>query len=999
MQKMDSPPQSSSGPVCPSSSLDLQRFLSSRHGAPTASPILRASSSRTAPLSVATARAGTARTGLGSNRSARARDNGRASTGRTNTPRTSTARTGTARTATARTRAQTARCEDAYVVAIIDNAVREVGLCAHDLNGFVVELRQFTDSNMYTTLIKVLCVLSPVEILLSTSSIGGLLVQAIQNSPHISHVKLTYVGRAFFNETYGDLAVEKLSNQQCPHLARLGSALYLSLACCGALLKYIEHVEDRLFAPASLHIHFKPNDDTMFFDMSALEGLEVIENVNAAVGLSEPHQSSCLLRVMDRTVTRAGKRFLRRAVLEPSADLGTISIRQDAVEELINSGVMFQSFNAALRKFPDLEKAMAILMSRENARLRSMGTAYEPEPQLSDYNQSEAELVPEPEESVFVQGGPPSPVLIRTVLNIKASLEAVTELLGIVEDFEAPLLRRIAQSMRNPALMKLREEIEDVIDPDISLAKNHERMRINGALAVKHGRNGYLDIHRKTMGENIEDMEILVDEARKKHGLHQLELTLHMKRGYHFTIPNKTLKARSVPSEFILISSGKKLHHFTSPQMERLNVLYKYSMNEIWRTSELELGNLVTRVFQPQVLTAIHRLCDCIAILDCLGSFVTYSTEHGEYIERPTMGEDGPIDLKDAYHPISLSNALRHGNARCTSIVTRKPVPNDVFLDETNAVHIISGRNQAGKSFFLKTVGLIVIMAHTGCWVPAKPANIRILKRIATRFETGYDISRRQSSFSKEMQDIAAVFDSVNYSHRNVEKALQAQEFQSRGISDAKAKGGRSFPNTLIIIDELCRYTSTVDGFSIAYAVLEELAAIPNALTLCTTHFHGLGALAHVNPVVSNFHLVAECTGASKPNSDELEEEVVGNVKYKYKVSAGVVPENSYGMETARLAGFPEEVLQRSEILKKIVPSQHVSTMSSVLKNILVVDHVEKNLLRKSIQTVSIARRISDIKRSAVNSSDQRRLLAEYQEELLERAKRNRVAKKLNQGS
>ncbi|KAI0567379.1 DNA mismatch repair protein MutS MSH4 [Gracilaria domingensis] len=967
-------PQSSEGSAPRSPPFDLERFLPSRSRTTRASPVLRKSTARVDPLRIATARTNTARTGTarrgisrirtGRNRSARTRD---------------TNRTTSTRTGTARTRTQTARREDTYVVAIIDNTVREVGLCAYDLNGFVVELRQFTDSNLYTTLIKMLCILSPVEILLSTSSMGGLLVQAIQNSPHVSHIKLTYIGRAFFNETYGDLAVEKLSSQKCPHLSRLGSALYLSLACCGALLKYIEHVEDRVFAPSSLRIHFKPNDDTLFIDISALEGLEVIENVNAVAVISELPQNICLLRMMDQTITRAGKRFLRRAVLEPCGDMGTISVRQDVVEELINTETVYHSIIAALRRFPDLERAMAILMSRENARLRSLGTVYEPELRLSDGSDIEAEPAPEQEESAFVQTGPPSPVLIRTILDIKAALEAVTELLGVTEGLEAPLLRGIAGSMRSPALAELREEIDDIIDPDVFPSKDHERMRMNGALGVKHGRNvslllatliGYLDIHRKIMGENIEDMENLADELRKKHGLHKLELTLHLRTGYHFVIPKKSLGERSLPEEFILINSGKKLHHFTSQHMQRLNVLYKNSMDEIWRRSELELGILVSKIFQPSTLTAIHRLCDCIAILDCLSSFVTYSMECGVHNERPTMTENGPIDLREAYHPVSLRYA------------SKKPVPNDAFLDETSALYIISGRNMAGKTFYIKTVGLIVIMAHTGCWVPAKHASIRILKRIATRFETGYDITRNQSSFSKEMQDVAAIFDS-RFSHRDPEKALQALSFMSHS-SGPQAKG---------------RYTSTVDGFSIAYAVLEELAAIPNTLTLCTTHFLGLGALAHVNPVVRTSHLVTERSdeGAQEEGNDPGA--VVDNLNYTYKVSTGALPETSYGMETARFAGIPESLLRRCEELKQITPSRRISTVDGVLDGILALDKNDKNLLRKSIQTVSIASRIREIQRYSANVEQEKKLLAAYQKELLEKGKKNRAAKKERQKS
>lgn len=339
---------------------------------------------------------------------------------RTGTGRTTTARTSTARTTTGRPRTQTARCDDAYVVAVIDNPAREVGLCAYDLNGFVVELRQFADSNTYVMLVTVLCVMAPVEILLSTSSMGGMLEQAIHTSPHLRHVKRTFIGRPFFNETYGALAADKLSNQPCPHIIRLGSALYLSLASCGALIRYIEHVEDRIFPPSSLRVYFKPNDGTLFLDLSALEGLEVVGNARSANGLPGMHSKACLLHEIDFTTTRAGKRFLRRAVLEPCSDLKSITMRQDVVEELCRSSPIFFSLDSALRRFPDLERAMAILMNRENARLRQVNDHVEQKTHSSVQESDEEEPPPAPIDSGPHVAAPPSITLVKTVLNIKS---------------------------------------------------------------------------------------------------------------------------------------------------------------------------------------------------------------------------------------------------------------------------------------------------------------------------------------------------------------------------------------------------------------------------------------------------------------------------------------------------------------------------------------------------------------------------------------------------
>lgn len=145
---------------------------------------------------------------------------------------------------------------------------------------------------------------------------------------------------------------DKLSNIKCTNLHNLGdSSCYLALACCGALIRYTEHIDEISFAPSSLRVRFRPNDEAVFLDISALEGLEIVNNARRRVGVGGKGSSDCLLRVMDKTKTRAGKRFLRRCLLEPSANLLTITMRQDAVDEMTNSEKLYFDVVAILTRF------------------------------------------------------------------------------------------------------------------------------------------------------------------------------------------------------------------------------------------------------------------------------------------------------------------------------------------------------------------------------------------------------------------------------------------------------------------------------------------------------------------------------------------------------------------------------------------------------------------------------------------------------------------------
>ena len=326
-----------------------------------------------------------------------------------------------------------------------------------------------------------------------------MLDHALQACPHLANVKRTFIGRTYFNDTYGALVAENLSNQPCPTLARLGeSSCYLALACCGALIRYVEHVEDLAIAPSSLRIRFQPNHRTVFLDMSTLEGLEVVSNARTMNGLHGPSPSLSLLSVLDNTKTRAGKRFLRRSLLEPCADITTITMRQDAVEELGNSEETYFALISVLSKFPDLERSMAALMTRENSRLRTVTLTNindDNAQRSSDSDDSDDDNVPPtPSRSGHSRFDtpPPSVSLIQNVLNVKLALHAVESILDAIQQSESPLLRAIAESMRSANLLSLRNEIAEVIDADAVPAKNVERMRMNGAFAVKEGRNSEL---------------------------------------------------------------------------------------------------------------------------------------------------------------------------------------------------------------------------------------------------------------------------------------------------------------------------------------------------------------------------------------------------------------------------------------------------------------------------------------------------------------------------
>lgn len=403
---------------------------------------------------------------------------------------------------------------------------------------------------------------------------------------------------------------DRLSAEPCPNLASSSTIpRYLALASAAALLKYVEHIQATVFEPASMRITLAPNDGTLFLDVATIEAVELIRSAHSAPdGGAAPHAArapASLLQVVDHTKTRPGKRFLRRTLLEPPSDSGTVTARQEVVEELSANEDAFNALRTALSNFPDLESVLAALLAKEAALvaqfsappvrqlpppspspppssqlplpLMSMMSPEEEEEEEgekrqqetetteNDYDQRRSGLTPRPPSgsytpstaalyfqnqqrgrsvgasgstasaarsaagsapstatrerprSNWTTGGAlasgaastmslPSINLIRNVLKVKAAVDSLTPILQVATAGSSVILQAIASSMRSAALQALSKAIAAVIDESAAPSSKTEYMRLQGAFAVRNGLNGHLDVARKTLSENVEDM-------------------------------------------------------------------------------------------------------------------------------------------------------------------------------------------------------------------------------------------------------------------------------------------------------------------------------------------------------------------------------------------------------------------------------------------------------------------------------------------------------------
>lgn len=473
------------------------------------------------------------------------------------------------------------------------------------------------------------------------------------------------------------------------------------------------------------------------------------------------------------------------------------------------------------------------------------------------------------------------------------------------------------------------------------------------------------------------EMDEITDEVRENTGLSKIKLCLQAKRGYHLSLPRATVKQTDLPELFILVDQDTRLFRFTVERLEGLNRRFHDTLQNIWIYTDKELGSLLEQIMQPANLSVLHQLCESIAILDCLISFVTYASTCASQMTRPRFSPNGPIVLKGAHHPI------------LAYMDVESSVANEIFLDETSATHIITGRNQSGKSTFIRMVAVQIVLAHTGCMVPAQLAYIRVLHRITTKLNSHGDMMQGESHFSKEMRSVATILHAI----KALDSSAQSRFSSAQSLTDSR-------PNTLVAIDEVGRATGTEDGFAFAFAIAEHLAKIPNILTLFTTHFQGLCALSEAIPVISNFHMKAVVQAQVEDCNDPIaafqnrvrsethdDDDVNVNVKFTYRVETGELADKEYGVETVRMAGFPKEVVKAAQELRPHVPQRCIQTAENVMRHHFRFTQHETDQLRQARSIIRVAQRKSVIEASTKSEEVKQRKLNDLKTKILAKAK------------
>ena len=434
----------------------------------------------------------------------------------------------------------------------------------------------------------------------------------------------------------------------------------------------------------------------------------------------------------------------------------------------------------------------------------------------------------------------------RDLIAFKSSLSMLPFIKGLLKEFKGNLLKQVEADMDDLA------DIYDLIDRAIC---QEPPLALKEGGIIKDGFDENVDKYRHAKTEGKAWLAELEAKEREKTQIKNLKIKYNKVFGYYLEVTNSFKDM--VPDYYTRKQTLTNAERYITPKLKELEDLILGAEDKLYAL-EYELFAEIREKISDEVVR-IQKTARAIARLDVFASLALVA-ERNHYC-RPQMNNKGILDIKEGRHPVvekMISNDMF--------------IANDTYLDnQKSRISIITGPNMAGKSTYMRQTALIVLMAQIGSYVPAKMAKIGIVDRIFTRVGASDDLASGQSTFMVEMTEVANI------------------------LRNATSK-------SLLILDEIGRGTSTFDGLSIAWAVVEHISnpKLIGAKTLFATHYHELTELEGKIAGVSNYCI------AVKEQGD--------NIVFLRKIVKGGA-DKSYGIQVAKLAGVPESVILRAKEL------------------------------------------------------------------------------------
>src|SRR5271169_2971248 len=412
------------------------------------------------------------------------------------------------------------------------------------------------------------------------------------------------------------------------------------------------------------------------------------------------------------------------------------------------------------------------------------------------------------------------------------------------------------------------DELADLRDRIASTLEDEPPITLNDGGVIRAGVDATLDELRSLSRNSKQYIALIEQRERQRTGIGSLKVKFNSVFGYYLEISKVNLQ--HAPADYERKQTLVNAERFTTPELKEYETKVldaQEKMVEIERRLFAELRAAIAGEARRIRQTAL-----ALAEIDVLSSLAHVAALRNYC--RPRFDDSNDIEIVDGRHPVIEQQDL--------SGVADRFVPNDLYLNgTTHSVLVITGPNMGGKSTYLRQVALIVLMAQMGSYVPAGSARLGLVDRIFTRIGASDNLARGRSTFMVEMTETAAILNTAT-------------------------------PRSLILLDEVGRGTATYDGLAIAWAVVEHIHARVRAKTLFATHYHELTELANRLSGVKNYHVSVKESG--------------GGIVFLRKVEPGAA-DRSYGIEVAKLAGLPNEVIARArEVLAEHEESEHAVT-------------------------------------------------------------------------
>jgi DNA mismatch repair protein MutS len=434
----------------------------------------------------------------------------------------------------------------------------------------------------------------------------------------------------------------------------------------------------------------------------------------------------------------------------------------------------------------------------------------------------------------------------RDLLAINSSLSKLPYIKELIQDLKSDYNRQLYERL------DLLEDIYTLIDASIN---EEAPLSVKEGGIIKDGYDELVDEYRHASTEGKAWISELEAEERERTGIKSLKIRYNDNFGYYIEVTRANIGL--VPDDYVRKQTLVNSERYTMEKLKSLEGKILGAESKVVQR-EYELFCQIRDTVSKHV-KRLKATADCISALDVLCSYADVS-DRNQYV-RPVVYDGGIIEIKNGRHPV-VERMLDDTQF----------VPNDTWLDDDeNRIGIITGPNMAGKSTYMRQVALITLMAQAGCFVPAEYARIGLVDRIFTRIGASDDLASGQSTFMVEMTEVANILE--NATHKS-----------------------------LLILDEIGRGTSTYDGLSIAWAVIEYIndKSKLGSRTLFATHYHELTELEERLHGIKNF-----CVSVRKKGNDII---------FLRKITRGGA-DKSYGVEVAGLAGIPDAVIERAKLI------------------------------------------------------------------------------------